>query len=193
MRSQFPLFQSHIDLAHTYWKQLVKEDDIVIDATCGNGYDTLFLGQLGCIVTALDVQKEAIETTRQRIQESLPYDRVQSISFYHQCHSTFPEEIKQASVKLIVYNLGYLPGGDKTKTTMGNSTLQSLTHALSLLCSGGIISITCYPGHAEGKIEAELVDQFVMGLDPMQWSCCKHSWINRQDAPILLIIQRQSN
>lgn len=196
MRKQAPLFQSHIDLAHSYWKRIVLGGDLVIDATCGNGHDTLFLAQLNLSeqkkgkLIAIDRQQQAISATQSRLSINLEPELLKQIDFYCGCHSIFPKEISQGTVKLIVYNLGYLPGSDKTLTTMTNTTCKSLENALALICPGGVISMTCYPGHPEGRIEEERILQFSKTLSPEEWSCCYHQWTNRKDSPGLLLFQK---
>lgn len=193
---QFQLFQTPIDLAHAYWQQLLKPGDRVIDATCGNGHDTLFLSRLilkqdsNSGVIALDKQECAVENTRKLLCENLPEEHLKRISFYTQCHSSFPPDLNRESIALLVYNLGYLPGGDKNLTTESPTTIKSLAAALPLIAPGGAISITCYPGHEAGKSEEEALLNFVVALDPKQWSCCFHRWINRRNSPSLLFIQR---
>lgn len=196
--SQFFLFQSHLDLAHSYWKDSLNNGDIAIDATCGNGYDTLALAQLifdkteqknGQLI-ALDRQKAAIDATHARLKSVLPEDFMQHIYLLEQCHSSFPNHLAPESVALIVYNLGYLPGGNKSLTTERSTTLQSLQAALPLIKPQGSISITCYPGHEEGLHEENAVKEFAAALDPRDWSSCHHSWLNRKKAPSLLIIQK---
>lgn len=189
-RQQFKLFQTPIDLAHTYWQQLVKPGDRVVDATCGNGHDTLFLAKLECYVTALDKQEHAIEKTRKLLNDTLPNEFLKNITFHNQCHSSFPTDLQEASITLLVYNLGYLPGGDKQLTTESHTTIKSLGAAMPLIVSGGAISITCYPGHDAGKLEEEKVLSFAAELDPQQWSCCVHRWVNRRNSPSLILIQR---
>ena len=197
-RHLFPLFQSPIDLAHAYWQNLVIPGDCVIDATCGNGHDALVLAKLvsnedvnGSLI-AIDKQPSALTATQQRLASHLSAQQLTHMHFISGCHSAFPADLTEGSVKLIVYNLGYLPGGDKTLTTCRDTTLQSLAAALPLLCAGGALSITCYPGHAEGKIEEERVLEFAATLDNHAWSCCLHRWVNRRTAPTLLLIQRST-
>lgn len=193
-RKQFKLFQTPLDLAHNYWQQLLKPGDCVIDATSGNGHDTLFLAKLilsdekGHII-ALDIQQQAVENTRQLLKDNLK-GLPGNISTYRQCHSTFPSFLEKESVALIVYNLGYLPGGNKSLTTLSDTTLKSLEAASSLIAPGGAISITCYPGHAAGKPEEELALHFAATLNPQEWSSCHHKWLNRKNAPSLILIQR---
>lgn len=194
MRPTFPLFQSHLDLPHSYWKEVVKPGDTVIDATCGNGHDTLFLAKIALTdnsghVFALDIQKTALQNTTTYLKENLPPQHFSRIHFHETCHSTFPET--QNTVKLIVYNLGYLPGGDKGLTTRVNSTLSSLKNAMRLLADGGVISITCYPGHAEGRKEEEALLKKLQSLPPFEWQCSHQCWINRKEAPSLLILQKK--
>lgn len=189
-RQAFPLFQTAIDLSHALWKNLLTPESLVIDATCGHGHDTLFLAELideGSLI-AIDCQQEAIESSKKKILESSK--KLGQITFYHQCHSSFPATIKLESVSLIVYNLGYLPSGNKELTTLRETTLKSIENALLLICPGGVISLTCYPGHEEGKLEEEMILNFAKKLNPLNWSCCLHRFINRNNSPSLLIIQR---
>lgn len=197
MRNKFSLFQSHLDLAHSLWKNIVLSGDFVIDATCGNGHDTLFLSQLALTddsgtVFAIDIQQPAIDATKQLLNENLSKSHFERVRFFNNCHSSFPEEIKELSVKLIVYNLGYLPGGNKSFTTCIATTLQSLQKGMSLLKNGGAISITCYPGHAEGKNEENKLVDFIRELNPEQWQCTFQQWLNRKSSPSLILIQKGS-
>jgi SAM-dependent methyltransferase len=181
-----PLPLSHLDLARHYWRLLILPGDKVVDATCGNGKDTRTLAELvgpeGSVI-ALDVQQAAIDRARQYALSC-----AHPIRFFCQSHETFPEEILPGTVKLIVYNLGYLPGGDKRRTTTSVATLASLEQALPLLCPGGGLSITCYPGHPEGHCEAEAVTAYAASLDPTVWSVCCHRQLNRPLSPFLLFM-----
>lgn len=194
MRSPFPLFQSHLDLAHQYWRRLVQPGDFVIDATVGNGRDTLFLCQLALLenqgmVWGFDIQAIALEKAHRLIKESLPEPLVSRVKLFQQSHSQFPKEIPPHSVKLIAYNLGYLPGGNKGITTIVQTTLASLEDAKKLIMPGGAISITCYPGHPEGKQEEEALINYMRSLSPQSWNCCYHQWLNRAESPSLLLFQ----
>lgn len=197
-RSSFPLFQSHLDLAHSYWKQIVMPGDHVIDATCGNGKDTLILcgyalqDGLGKVY-ALDMQDLAIASASELLQKHLPVTMRNQVEFYQQCHSSFPSSILPQSVKLIVYNLGYLPKGCKEITTKSESTLQSVQEAENLIMPGGVISITCYPGHAEGAKEQSELLSYASNLRPEMWSCCHHVLVNRTFAPSLLLMQKTNH
>lgn len=187
----FPLFRNHLDLAHSYWSELIAENDVLIDATCGNGHDTLFLARLHPrLLYAIDLQERALLAAKEMLRLHLSDQNLCRVKFILGSHVEFPKEIPLESVKLIVYNLGYLPGGDKSITTLTESSLRSLQNALALLLPGGVVSLTCYPGHDEGRREEEHLLEFAKGLDAKVWSCCHHRWINRRDAPSLLLIQK---
>lgn len=182
MKANFSITQSHIDLAHSYWKQILRSNSVAIDATCGNGHDTEFI--VGCGVAklyAIDIQEAAIEATRKKVPNA---------EFILGSHSAFPSEITSHSVSLIAYNLGYLPGGNKGLTTKTETTLKSLEKALELIESGGMISVTCYPGHPEGALEETAVLNWAKTLPNQIWCCCHHIFCNRKSAPSLLIAQK---
>jgi len=187
LRRQFPLFSSHLDLAHHYWQRLLCPDDMALDATCGQGYDSLFLASLGLKkLFIFDIQKKALEMTRAKLQNCTT-----ELSFHELCHSKIGDVIPQDSLTLIVYNLGYLPGSDKQVKTVPKTTLESVQTALNLLKAGGVISITCYPGHEEGALEETELLSFSKALSPTSWNVCHHSFLNRKASPSLLLIQKQ--
>jgi len=189
--SQFPLFQSHIDLAHRYWKELVLPGDTIIDATCGNGHDTLVLCKLDAdAVYGIDLQQSAVNNTNQLLKQNLSPQQLSRVKILLHSHACFPAEIPENSVRLIVYNLGYLPGGNKNITTMVETTLASLEAARKLLLPGGAISITCYPGHEEGQKEKNAIIDYASKLSPQVWNCFEFSSLNRKQAPSLLLLQK---
>jgi len=193
MRSLFALFNTPIDLGHKFFSSLLKEGDIAIDATCGNGRDSLALGKLlseknGSSLLCIDIQEIAIQSTEELLKKELPFF-LPSVTFQRGSHESFPELFK-GRVKLVVYNLGYLPGADKTLTTTVSSTLRSVKNAMRLLTPGGVINITCYPGHPEGaKEEAELIS-LLSSLEPSLWSFTSIRWNNRRASPSVLLLQK---
>lgn len=178
---QFSLF----DLSHTFWKKALRTGDWAIDATCGNGHDTLFLSEHCAGVIGLDIQSQALLNTRERCINK-------NIFLFNQSHLSFPELAYLAPIRLVVYNLGYLPGGNKQITTMAQNTLKSVENALNLILPGGLVSITCYSGHNEGQKEEEVLFSFCQSLCPKTWTVVFHKWLNRNKAPSLLLIQKES-
>lgn len=188
------LFQSPIDYAHQLWKQILSQGDWAIDATCGNGKDALYLAQsiapLSGGLIALDIQEAAITATKQLLGKHFSPDETAFIHLCQQSHETFPEIAHHKPIKIIVYNLGYLPGGNKSLTTLTLITLISVKNALNLLGSQGLLSITCYPGHLEGAREEQALLEWASCLDPKLYSVCHLRWQNRKASPSLLLIQK---
>lgn len=176
----------HLVAAHTLWKLEVCPGDSVIDATCGNGHDTVFLCRLGAKVFAFDCQQEALAKTGELVTQEL--GEYPDLWLERRCHSTFPDIIQPSSLKLAVYNLGYLPGGDKNITTKVTTTLASLKCALQLLATGGILSCTFYPGHEEGAREKEAVIAWAKELAQDKFLVEHRTWANRNRAPEILFI-----
>lgn len=187
---------AHIQLAHALWQELLQLGDLAVDATCGNGKDLLFLCQRVLTETtghvfALDLQQESIEESRLHLQKNLATHLLSRVTFFQQCHSSFPKEIAKESIQLVVYNLGYRPTGNKQITTQTATTLQSISTAMSLVRPGGRISLTCYPGHTEGAREQAAIVEFLQTL-PSTWS---FTWIVPPQMPLsrpaLLVLSRQ--
>lgn len=174
----------HIQIAQTFWQQIVRPGDMVIDATAGNGHDSLFLASLGAKVSAFDIQPQAIENTARRLGNT-------PITLYTMCHSKMAEVVPANSIKLIVFNLGYLPGSDKSITTQLSTTLTAIQASLELISPGGLVSITCYPGHDEGLVEEEAILSYLRTLDPKNWSISSHTFLNRHRHPHLLMVQKR--
>lgn len=194
MHRDFALFSSAVDLAHHYWKQLLQPGDCVIDATCGNGKDTLVLAKLigeEGVLIGIDIQAEALARTRALLEEQLPAKQMAKIHLFLQSHADFPPISHEKKIKLIIYNLGYLPGGNKEITSKVGSTLESVKKSLTILAPFGVISIACYPGHPEGAREEEALIQLLATLPSSQWSVCHHRWQNRLLSPSLILIQKK--
>jgi hypothetical protein len=195
-QKNFPIFSSHIDLAHRFWEQLLQPGDHAIDSTCGNGKDSLKLAQLilkndAGFLLGMDIQQEALNTTQNLLKRHLEPSLLQNVRLVLQSHDTFPEIVYSKEIKLIVYNLGYLPGGNKSLTTQLETTIKSLQQALSLICKGGAISVTCYPGHPEGARELAELLSFAALLPCTEWTVSSHRTLNRTLSPELLLFQRR--
>jgi 16S rRNA C1402 N4-methylase RsmH len=182
----------HLHLAHSYWKKILQPGDSAVDATCGNGHDASILLSLigsGGVLHAIDLQEVALERARVLLSTSFPEH---SIYYHCQSHETFPDTVPVGQIRLIVYNLGYLPGGDKRITTMTHSSLESFRQALNLLIENGVLSIMCYPGHEEGLSEQKAILNWAASLPPHEYHVCHHQFINRPRSPTLLLIEKGS-
>lgn len=143
--------------AHREVAAVLREGDLAVDATAGNGHDTVFLaGLVGATgkVIAFDVQEQAIASTRQRLAAAGLLERVELV---HGSHALICEHAAAASAAAVMFNLGYLPGGDHEVITRTEETLQALEAAAGVLRPGGVLTIVCYPGHAGGDEESAAV------------------------------------
>jgi predicted methyltransferase len=172
------LLSRPLSVAHSWISQLVSPGDTVIDATAGNGHDTVFLARLAGEsgkVHAFDIQHSAIISTKELlIRENLWSPAIQ-------LHETSHADMKHYvtdSAKAIMFNLGYLPGGDKSIITHPASTLKALRESIELLEPNGILSVMCYPGHPGGDQEAELIEQFMASLPHHSWRTGKYQLLN---------------
>jgi len=185
------MLSSHLKFAHILWEKQLKTPPlgVVVDATLGNGHDLVALAKMinGCApLVGYDIQTEAIANTQKKIKEELTKEEKTNLLIKNQSHADLIEE----NIKLIVYNLGYLPGANKAITTQTESTLKSIQLALPRLIEDGLISITCYPGHPEGARELQALKEFAQSLCKKSFCVSFMQWLNRKNAPCLLLIQR---
>lgn len=171
--------------------QVVQSGDTVIDATLGNGHDTVMLaelvGEAGHVI-GFDIQADAVERTRQRLTEAGLIDRCE---LYAEGHQHICERV-HAPVKAAVFNLGWLPGGDKSVTTLWETTKTAVSSALSLLVPGGVCTICAYPGHEEGDRERFALMDFLAALRPQEYNVLHHRFLNAgPGAPECFVIQKQ--
>lgn len=186
-------------LTRRLWKHVIRKGDVVIDATCGNGHDTLALVNLvadnkihGGRVYAMDIQKVALETTSLLLDQSLTPDQRKHVELFLMCHSKMEEVVpSDVAVRLVAFNLGYLPGGQKALITRSETTLLALEAAKRILTPGGLISIVVYVGHPGGREEFEMVQAFASKLPVQNWVCSKLQMLNRPLAPMIILLYRR--
>lgn len=179
-------------VAHQLWTKAVSPGDVVLDATAGNGHDTVFLSQLcgtdGRVI-AIDIQAEALEQARARIVSSGSGEHVLLLHGDHARLGELVDRYTPSGFSLVVFNLGYLPGGRKQITTTVSGTVKALEQAYERLRPGGHLSVMCYPGHDEGLRETVAVEQWVYSLSnpSFEWH---RAPLERERAPRLLFLQR---
>lgn len=153
-------------LAHEYVAAVLRPGELAIDATAGNGHDTVFLarrvGDSGNVI-AFDIQPEAIAAARARVEAAAPKAPVEWI---HGSHAAIPKHAAPGSVAAVMFNLGYFPGGDHAVITRTAETLAALGSAVAVLKPGGILTVVCYPGHEGGDEESAAVVAWSRDLDP---------------------------
>ncbi|HZK33542.1 MAG TPA: class I SAM-dependent methyltransferase [Tissierellaceae bacterium] len=171
----------------------VDEGSSVLDCTVGNGNDTVYLADLvgdSGKVYGFDIQNQALENTLKKLINQNIENRVKLIKDSHENIDLYIEE----KLDLIIYNLGYLPGGDKNIKTNKESTLISINKALNLLNRNGIILITCYTGHVGGLEEKNGVENLLKALDQRKYNVLKYDFINQINSPpILYGVEKNKN
>jgi SAM-dependent methyltransferase len=187
-----PLLRGPVPLSHLLLRQFVHPGDTVIDATCGNGNDTLLLaGLVGAAgrVWAFDIQAEAISHTSRTLTAAGLSERVTLVGAGHE---TMAEHIN-GGAQAVIFNLGYLPGSDRSIFTRPKTTRAGLEQSLNLLTPNGIVAVTVYPGHDGGADERCTVDDLASRLDPGEFHAWRMGQLNvPDDAPFFILIQKVS-
>ncbi|MGZ8223475.1 MAG: class I SAM-dependent methyltransferase [Methylobacter sp.] len=185
---------SLVNTAHDLIRDILRPDDIAIDATVGNGHDTLFLAeQVGPSgqVYGFDIQQAAIDSTLEKFRQT-PLSAC--LTLIHASHAEMSDKIPahhHGKIRVIMFNLGYLPGGDKSIITLADSTLTALTTASRILAVNGIITLLAYPGHQGGDIETDHVKNWCERLDEEQFEVSTiYSTAHKDSAPRLFIIRK---
>ena len=178
-------------MCHLILAQYLQPGHIVVDATAGNGQDTLFLartvGHSGRVYS-FDIQEQALTKTREVLQAN---NCLQSVKLIHDSHENLDHYITEP-IQGLIYNLGYLPGGDKTVTTTAKSTEISIRKGIQLLDPGGIIALVVYTGHSGDREESELAWDILAGLPSPLWQV--FSWRRENgppQAPYLLVAYQE--
>lgn len=177
-------------MAHNFIESVVEDGDFVVDATLGNGNDTIFLSGLtpNGKVYAFDIQEDAIFKFNKMLQD----EKINNVDVINDGHENIDKYV-DSPIKAIMFNLGYLPGADKTITTKKDTTLTAINKSLELLMPGGLMTIAAYIGHEEGTKEAEAVLDLIKSLDPKKYSVMQISFLNRNNAPFLVVIEKNDN
>lgn len=180
------------DLLHVLLEKVITKGDCVIDATAGNGHDTVFLasavGDEGKVI-AIDIQSEAVESTRRRLCEMRLDHRV---DLHQASHADIGQLVALGSVSVIVFNLGYLPGSDRSLITRSETTLKAMAASVVALKKGGVLAMVCYPDHAGGGDEASQVVAFLQGL--RNFRLAKYELLStHRPAPFVLIAWKKSD
>ena len=170
--------------------QVIREGDTVIDATLGNGHDTVMLaelvGETGRVI-GFDIQADAVGRTSARLLDHGLLDRCE---LYAEGHQNIANRV-HAPVRAAVFNLGWLPGGDKSVTTLWETTQVAISAALSLLEKGGGCTVCAYPGHEAGDRERFALMDWLATLRPQEFNVLHHRFLNAgPGAPECFVIQK---
>ena len=191
-----------LEMAHWMLKDIIKTNDVVVDATMGNGYDTQFLAELGANVYAFDVQEEALNSTEKRLDDAGIKNQIfeknlsnlltePSVNLVLSGHEKLSEYVKEP-IKAAIFNLGYLPKTDKSVVTKADTTLTALDALTNQLVVGGRIAIMIYYGHEGGMEEKDAVIKWTSSLPQKDWEVTSYAPLNQiHTPPILVLIEKR--
>lgn len=182
-----------LEFSHRLLKTATQEGDFVIDATVGNGHDTSLLAHLvgdQGKVFGFDIQEQAIVNTRKKLEEEGLAHRVHLL---HQGHETIKQVFnEETTISTAIFNLGYLPKGDKSIITLPATTIQAFEGILDRLKSGGIMVVVIYHGHPGGKEEQDTVENYLSLLDQNDFHVLKYEFINQKNnPPYILVVEKR--
>ncbi len=180
------LLRNSLHISHELVSKAVCQGDIVVDATMGNGNDTLFLSKLvgeKGRVYAFDIQQLALEATEKKLIEANLRKNVSLILDGHQNIDKYVTE----KIKAVMFNLGYLPKGDHNIGTKAETTIAAINKCLELLQTGGIIMIVVYYGGDSGFLEKDAVMEYVETIDWRCYSVLVHEFVNQVNCPPIAI------
>ncbi len=184
------VIKNSLGQSHDIIRGVVKKGDSAIDATAGNGNDTAFLAELvgeTGRVYSFDIQREALQKTAALLDKRGLSERVSLIRDGHQNMDRYVS----GNVKAIMFNLGYLPGGNHSIGTRAGTTIRAVEKGMGLIAVGGIISIVVYYGGDSGFDEKELFMRYIQGVDCRCFKVMKTEFVNQPNCPpILVCIER---
>lgn len=166
------------------------EGDTAVDFTMGNGHDTEFLsktvGETGKVY-AFDVQEMALRSTAKNLKAAeCPENYTLILDSHHNV-----KRYVEGPIKAGMFNLGYLPGSDKTVTTMRETTMPAIEAAIDLLDHNGVLLVAVYPGHAEGDAEGKMVLDYFATLDRHVICCTLIRIVNSPTSPFFIVIEKK--
>lgn len=175
---------------HKYFiKQHIGEGSVAVDFTMGNGNDTLFLsetvGENGKVY-AFDIQEDALASTKKRLTESGAPENYTLICASHHRAKEFINEPINAGM----FNLGYLPGGNKSVTTMRETTMPAVEAAIDLLAPDGVLIIAVYPGHAEGELEGDMLREYFKTTSRFKLCPSEFHILNSPSSPYFFLVEK---
>jgi len=168
----------------------LKEGEVAVDFTMGNGNDTLFLSKTvgeGGRVYAFDIQEEALISTRAHLEaEGAPNNYELICASHHRVKEFVKEPIKAG-----MFNLGYLPrSGKKAVTTMRETTMPAVEAAIELLSPDGALIIAIYPGHEEGALEGDMIREYLKTLSRFQICASEFHILNSPASPYFFLVEK---
>lgn len=180
------LLSNSLAISHELIKRVVQQGDAVVDATMGNGNDTLLLARLvgeKGKVYSFDIQECALANTRNRLEEAGVTDYVELIKDGHQNIDLYVPK----GIRAVMFNLGYLPKGDHSIGTKADTTIEALKKSMELLMVGGIIMLVIYYGGDSGFDEKEAVLEYIKTIDCRKYTVLVSDFVNQINCPPIAV------
>lgn len=174
-----------IDFSHELLLKNLKNTSTIIDYTCGNGNDTLFLAKNFKKVFAFDIQKQAIINTKSILDKN----NINNVELIFDDHKNINQYINE-NIDGGIFNLGYLPKSDKSIITKKDTTIIAIEKSLSILNKNGLIIIVCYIGHKGGLDEAICIKNYCKNLNNKNFTVLNYEFINKEKCPFILAIKK---
>ena len=184
-----------VQFQHLIWDRSMKKAKVVVDATCGNGHDLLYLAkraQKGCHLFGIDIQMKAINSSKELLKTNDIAPDV-SLTFIHDSHDlALAHQLKDEVIDLMIFNLGYLPGGNHKVITKPHQTIDAIDEGLHKLSKSGVITIVAYPGTPEGMEEMQSLTSYLSDLEQKSYNVCHWHPMNQiNNPPELFILQKR--
>ncbi|RPF50252.1 class I SAM-dependent methyltransferase [Aquisalibacillus elongatus] len=183
-----------IPFAHDLLAQSITTGSTVVDATLGNGHDSLYLNELvgpeGKVI-AFDVQDEALQSSKSLFEQH----GIKQVEMHLKGHENAPSILDDKGIHeidAVIFNLGFLPGSDHQVTTSGDTTIQAINGLFPILKSGGYIVIVVYPGHEEGQAEKNDLMNYLKTFPANKGDIAQYKMVNRSDkAPFVVYLYKK--
>lgn len=187
-------FLNAVDFSHYLLEKTVNRGDSVVDATAGNGHDSKFLAELVGSegqVYAFDIQKAAVDNTAELLENNSLSKQCKLINASHAELDKYLEV--EAELSAVIFNLGYLPGGDKKIITKSESTITAVKKALELLKKEGIVILVIYSGHSGGDEERKDLLDYSSNLEYKDYNVLNYKFLNQPGPPPEIIAIKKRN
>lgn len=174
-----------LTLSHRFLSEQVRPGDLCIDATAGRGRDTAFLcrlvGDTGRVL-AFDIQEDAVNSAR-ALLETEGLSHIGTV--YHDSHSNMTAYAEPGTVRAIVFNFGWLPGGDHNVFTRAETSIRAIEQGLGLLKDDGVMSLCIYYGKETGFAERDALLSYLSSIDGKTATVFAGSFLNRRNCPAM--------
>ncbi len=175
-----------VDVAYDLYKDYASTHDIVIDFTAGQGNDTVKLARLvpHGHVYAFDIQQQALDITNEKLIQG----NYQNVSLILDSHHHFDQYVQNFQIG--IFNFGYLPSGNHAITTILDTSKLAVEKALQYLNLNGILILVLYPGHKEGSLECNYMNEYIRILDQHFFNIFEFKMVGKSNCPYIIGIEK---